>query len=116
MKKRLPNGESLFHEVMRVWIKPELKRRKQEGGLQKLSELRAAQVILIDGLPAVRLNEDVQARLLPTRDPPYDTVTTEELEIIALVDEDDQYANVIMMLVGDDWKIAFNTAWLEGTV
>ena len=63
-------NQRTLHETFRLWIDPEIERRKAEGALPRGFQLQAAQVILNVGEPTtVRLNEEVRAVMLASRRP-----------------------------------------------
>lgn len=103
-------GDDLFKQVVELYVLPELARRATPS-----EEVRAAQVVMTVGQPVqVRLNEAVRAVLRAVAARPIakgESVAPKDLravEDIVLTDDDPNSAHITMILLEEDWSIAFD--------
>ncbi len=108
----------ILQQFMDLFIIPEITRRQEAGGLQKLVDLMAAQIIFFDDRkPQVRINSEVKAIFSSNRKPgvswePGDLVFENDIqsvEAVQLTDEDDpNCAHATFLRIGNSWWGAFD--------
>ncbi len=111
-------GRRFFEQAMEFWIKPEIKRRHDEGRLPQGFSLWAAQVMFDPpggGPPEVRLNKEVRGtfEVSVSRDVDINkgTISLEEIEKlkkINLPEEELDRGHLTMILVKGFWRIGFD--------
>jgi hypothetical protein len=110
-------GSKFFQQLLDIWVKPEIERRRQGGKLPDTFVLESAQVIMNVGSPTVvRLNGEVKAfmKVVPKGFPgqPGATVYWDEIERVEdfqLTEDDPNAGHATMLRAGDGrWRLFFD--------
>lgn len=118
-------GTSVFQQLIDIWIRPEIERRRAAGALAHNFVLHAAQLICsADGEPnKVRLNQEVQAIALVRKKVGVakekgDTVYLDEIEgvetIVLPETEDPNCGHATLISFGDRWYVVFDFRYNRG--
>ena len=111
--------ENMFHQVMDLWITPEVKRRQEQGLLPKPLNLWVAQVVFFaDGRPhQIRINEEVKVvfRVKLKKGVSKlkgEAIYSDEVELYDLTrlpeSENQDCGHITLNRVGDAWHISFD--------
>ena len=108
-------------EVSEIWIKPEIKRRKENGQLNESFILHKAQIVFYpDGKRKIRLNDEVKAKLKVKLNSDVvknvgDMVFIDELDGISeikLSDTDDpDCAHITIIEMNNNWYLSFDATY-----
>lgn len=110
-------GEATLKQALRVWIEPEIERRRAEGTLPENFELLGAQVIMNVGEKTrVRLNGEVRGAMVTRLKKPSATEKgepvywdqIEDVDEIQLAEEDANAGHLTIVRADTRWLIAFN--------
>ena len=118
-------GASIFQQMIDIWVRPEIDRRRAARALPESFALHAAQLICsADGEPnKVRLNDEVQAVALIRKKPGVakekgDTIYLDEIEgvetIVLPETEDPNCGHATLVRLGDTWHVVFDFRYNRG--
>lgn len=108
--------DRIFQQVMSLWIKPEINKRKSLKRLPKNFNLRAAQIIfsLDRGWNKVRLNNEIKAeanlklRVSKNKGDPIYEHEVENIQSIELTNKDPNCAHITLLKIRGKWIISFD--------
>ena len=112
-------GYRAVEQFMELFVTPEVKRRQDNGELDRPLDLRGAQIIFFpdDRKPQVRINSEVVALAMPKWKPglskeegePVYEHESEGIEDVWLGEEDDpNCGHVTLLRIGGRWSLAFD--------
>ena len=106
---------NLFNQVMNLWVKPEIEKRKKENQLPQDFRLKAIQVIFSMGShPLIRFNNEVKAliRIKPKRKISKGKLVYEndvqEVKELELIDDERDFGHITIIRFNKDWVLGFS--------
>lgn len=111
-------GQRIFQQVMDIWVKPEIERRKKIGKMGENFEITKVQIIFsLNKKNRVRLNEQVKAIVKCKANKQINKGETvyekdlDKIENIKLTDDDVNCAHITLLLFRNNWIISFDARY-----
>lgn len=106
---------NLFNQVVNLWAKPEIEKRKKENRLPKGFQLRAIQVIFsIGSPPLVRFNNEVKVlikaktkRKISKGELIYER-DIQEIKELELADDEKDFGHITIIRFNKGWSLGFS--------
>jgi uncharacterized protein (UPF0332 family) len=111
-------GQKIFQQVMDIWVKPEIDRRKNLGKIEDNFKINKIQIIFsLNKKNETRFNEEVKAIIeaKANRDVNKGEIVRgkdiDKIENITLIDKDINCGHITLLLFNNNWIISFDARY-----